>query len=184
MQAYYSGPGKRVQAAGFLTTAETLLKERMGLETRVNLFDAQNIEGAVFIEGTPTAGAAGMLAVNYLRAAYDAKQVGEVVSPHFPQISLIDEEGIASLPKMELYLAKNKDVKMLLLSRGFPVESNEGSYEVAKKLYEVLSEKGVKEYIVLASGRISGNGGVFVSATNLDDTKKLLDAGAKRSPLP
>jgi proteasome assembly chaperone (PAC2) family protein len=182
MQAYSSGPGKRVQAAGFLTTAETLLKERMGLETRVNLFDAQSLEGAVFIEGTPTAGAAGMLAVNYLRAAYDAKQVGEVVSPYFPQISLIDEEGIASLPKMELYLAKNKDVKMLLLSRGFPVESNEGSYEVAKKLYEVLSEKGVKEYIVLASGRISGNGGVFVSATNLDDTKKLLDAGAKRSP--
>jgi proteasome assembly chaperone (PAC2) family protein len=108
MQAYYSGPGKRVQAAGFLTTAETLLKERMGIETRVNLFDAQSLEGAVFIEGTPTAGAAGMLAVNYLRAAYDAKQVGEVVSPHFPQISLIDEEGIASLPKMELYLQKTR----------------------------------------------------------------------------
>jgi len=154
----------------------------MSLVTKVTLFDGQDIEGAVFIEGAPTAGAGGILAVNYLRDAYDAKQVGEVVSPYFPQVSLIDEGGIASLPKMELYLAKYKGVKMLLLSRAFPIESNEGSYEVAKKLYEFLSDKGVEEYIVLASGRISGNGSVFVSTTNLDDSKRLLDAGAKRSP--
>ncbi|MCX8201754.1 MAG: PAC2 family protein [Candidatus Caldarchaeum sp.] len=154
----------------------------MVLETRINLVDSPDIDGAVFIEGSPTVGAAGILAVNYLREVFDAKLVGEIVSPHFPQISIIDDNGIASRPKLELYLVKAKDLKLLLLSRAFPVEGNEGSYEVASKLYQFLIEHKVKEYIVLASGRITGEGSVFVSTTNLDQSKTLLDAGAKRSP--
>ncbi|MEM0440559.1 MAG: PAC2 family protein [Candidatus Caldarchaeum sp.] len=154
----------------------------MPLETKVSVFDSPDLDGAIFIEGSPTAGAAGILAVNYLREVFDAVLVGEIVSPHFPQISIINDDGIASRPKLELYLVKVRDVKLLLLSRAFPVEGNEGSYEVASKIYQFLVQHKVKEYIILASGRISGEGSVFVSTTNLDQSKSLLDAGAKRSP--
>lgn len=154
----------------------------MTLETKITLHDNPDIEGAIFIEGSPTAGAAGILAVNYLREVFDAALVGEILSPHFPQVSIINDEGIASRPKLELYLVKVKGLKMLLLSRAFPVEGNEGSYEVASKIYQFLSGNKINEYIVLASGRITGEGSVFVSTTNLDQSKNLLDAGAKRSP--
>lgn len=154
----------------------------MPLETRINLLDSPDLEGAVFIEGSPTAGAAGILAVNYLREVFEAVLVGEIYSPHFPQISIIDDQGIASRPRLELYLVRVKGVKLLLLSRAFPVEGNEGSYEVASKLYEFLQANNVNEYIVLASGRVSGDGSVFVSTTNLDHSKQLLEAGAKQSP--
>ncbi len=154
----------------------------MVLETKINLFNTHDLEGAVFIEGSPTAGAAGILAVNYLREILDGVLVGEVVSPYFPQISIIDEEGIASRPKLELYLVKVKGLKLLLAGRVFPVEGNEGSYEVASKLYEFLNMHKISEYIVLASGRLSGDGGVYVSTTNLNHSKKLLEAGAKQAP--
>ncbi|MEM4189299.1 MAG: PAC2 family protein, partial [Candidatus Caldarchaeum sp.] len=108
----------------------------MALETRIHLFNTHDLEGAVFIEGSPTAGAAGILAANYLKDVLNGVLVGEVVSPHFPQISIIDEEGIASRPKLELYLVNAKGVKLLVAGRAFPVEGTEGSYEVASKLYE------------------------------------------------
>jgi len=154
----------------------------MVLETRIDVVDGVEIDGAIFIEGSPTAGAAGILAVNYLREVFDAVLVGEIVSPHFPQISIIDDDGIASRPKLELYLVNVKGLKLLLLSRVFPVESNEGSYELASKLYQFLARHNVNEYLVLASGRVTGDGSVFVSTTSLDQSKALLDAGAKRSP--
>ncbi|MEM1946869.1 MAG: PAC2 family protein [Candidatus Caldarchaeum sp.] len=154
----------------------------MALETRIHLFNTHDLEGAVFIEGSPTAGAAGILAANYLKDVLNGVLVGEVVSPHFPQISIIDEEGIASRPKLELYLVNAKGVKLLVAGRAFPVEGTEGSYEVASKLYEFFRAHNISEYIVLASGRISGDGSVFVSTTNLDHSKKILDAGAKQAP--
>ncbi len=152
------------------------------METKINLLNTHDLEGAVFIEGSPTAGAAGILAVNYLRETFNGVLVCEVLSPYFPQISIIDENGIASRPKLELYLVKVKGLKLLLAGRLFPAEGNEGSYEVASKLYEFLSMHKISEYIVLASGRLSGDGSVYVSTTNLDHSKKLLEVGAKQAP--
>ncbi|MEM4187398.1 MAG: PAC2 family protein, partial [Candidatus Caldarchaeum sp.] len=92
----------------------------MVLETRIDVVDGLDIDGAVFIEGSPTAGAAGILAVNYLRETFDAVLVAEIVSPHFPQISIIDDDGIASRPKLELYLVNLHGLNLLLLRRVFP----------------------------------------------------------------
>ncbi len=152
------------------------------METRIITFDGSEVKASIVIEASPTPGAAGLIAGNFLIESLEAKKVAEVVSPFFPQISLINDQGIASRPKIEIYLADVQGRKILLMSRNFPVESNEGSHILARKLYEFLAERGVVEYYVFASGRITGERGVYVSSTSIDEVKSFLAAGARLSP--
>ncbi|MCS7135907.1 MAG: PAC2 family protein [Nitrososphaerota archaeon] len=154
------------------------------METKVVLEKGVDLKGAYVIEIAPSPGAAGLIAGAFLIDALKAEKVGEILSPHFPQVSLVNEEGIASPSRIDLhfYFDKRTDLKLLFVIRNFPVESGDGSYLVAKKLYEFLKTKGVEALYCLGSGRITGNGEVFISTAKLEHAKDLLNAGAKMAP--
>lgn len=140
-----------------------------------------NLSGSCLIESSPSPGAAGFIALTHLIEFLKPVKIGEVRSPHFPQVSIVSEEGLASQPKIELYFYE-KDVKLLIMPRNFPIESSEGSYLVAKKLYEFFKTKGVKAYYLLSSSRILGESNVYAASTSIDNTRRLIEAGAKPSP--
>ncbi|GBC68814.1 hypothetical protein HRbin01_00499 [archaeon HR01] len=154
----------------------------MEMETRIVAVDNADIRGAVFVEASPTPGAAGIIALNYLVETLNGSPVLEIISPHFPQVSIIDEKGIASRPKVEVYLVQAGGRRLLFMSRTFPVESNEGSHEIARTLFRYLSSRNVGEYVVLASGRVTGDRSVLYSSNSSEGSKTLMAAGAKPSP--
>lgn len=141
-----------------------------------------DLRGAHVIESSPSPGAAGFIAINYLVESLKPVKLGEVKSPHFPQISLVNEQGIASPPRMEMYLHEDGGTKLLLILRNFPIESSEGSYVVARELYRFLKERGVASYYLLSGSRILGEPAVYVASTSMDRVKPLLDSGAKPTP--
>ncbi len=154
------------------------------METSITLEKAVELKGAYAIEIAPSPGAAGLIAGAFLIDALKAEKVGEIISPYFPQVSLVNENGIAFPSRIELhfYVNKEKDLKLLFIVRNFPMESGDGSYLVAKKIYEFLKSNDIEAIYCLGSGRITGNGEVFISTTKLEHAKELLNAGAKLAP--
>lgn len=140
-----------------------------------------DLSGSSLIESSPSPGAAGFIALTHLIEFLRPVKICEVRSPHFPQVSLVNDEGLASQPKIEIYFF-DKDIKLLIMLRNFPIESSEGSYLVARKLYEFFKERGVRAYYLLSSSRILGESNVYVASTSIDNAKKLIEAGAKLSP--
>ena len=140
-----------------------------------------DLKGAYVVEASPSPGAAGAIALNYLIENLNPVKLGEVRSAHFPHISMVDE-GLASPPKIELYLHQDKDVKLVIISRNFPVDSNEGSYIVARRLHGFLTERGALNYCILSSSRITGEPAVYVASPRPEDARIFLNSGARLSP--
>jgi len=155
------------------------------LETRIiEYYDGKKLDlsSAILIETSPTPGVAGLIAGNYLVENFQGVKIAEIVSPYFPQISLINDNGIASMPKIEIHLLNIGGKKIVIIMRNFPIDSNEGSYILAKKMFEYLGSKGVEKFFVFASGRISGERTIYVSSTNIDNVNSILLSGAKLAP--
>lgn len=140
-----------------------------------------DLSGAYVVEASPGPGAAGAIALNYLIESLDMKKLGEVRSPYFPHISLVDE-GVATPPKIELYLYESRGVKLVIISRSFPVDSSEGSYLVARELYRFLWERGAANYCLLSSSRVTGESAVYVASAKPEDARVFLNSGARPSP--
>jgi len=137
-----------------------------------------DLRGAHVIEASPSLGAAGLIAINYLVETLKPVKIAEVKSLHFPHVSIVDE-GLASHPSINLYLHRDGDLKLVFISRNFPIESEEGGYLIARKLYRFLVERGAVNYYLLSSSRITGERAVFVASSNPDDMRGFLDSGAR-----
>lgn len=151
---------------------------------RIALDNDYDLSGAILFDASPTPAAAGIIASTFLVDNLKARKVGEIKSIYFPQISIVTEDGLASPPKVELFLYEDRGrkLKLLFMVRNFPIESNEGSYLIAKFVYDFFKQKGVKEYFFLGSLRITGGKDVYVSSTKIQDMDKLINAGAKLFP--
>ena len=137
-----------------------------------------DLRGAHVIEASPSLGAAGLIAINYLVETLKPVKIAEVKSLHFPHVSIVDE-GLASHPSINLYLHRDGDLKLVFISRNFPIESEEGGYLIASKLHRFLVERGAVNYYLLSSSRITGERAVFVASSNPDDVRRFLDSGAR-----
>ena len=140
-----------------------------------------DLRGAFVVEASPGPGAAGAIALTYLVESLNPLKLGEVRSPYFPHISLVDE-GVAMPPRMELYLYEGAGSKLVIILRNFPVDSSEGSYLIARELYRFLRERGATSYCLLSSSRITGEAGVYVVSSNPEDARIFLNSGARLSP--
>ena len=136
------------------------------------------LDGAHVIEASPGIGASALIALNYLVENLKPVKLAEIRSQHFPHVSVVDE-GIASAPKIEIYLHEADAIKLVLISRNFPIESSEGGYALAVKLYEFLAERGALSYYLLSSSRITGERGIYVASLNPEDAKPFLNSGAR-----
>lgn len=137
-----------------------------------------DLRGAHVIEASPSLGAAGLIAINYLVETLNPIKIAKVKSLHFPHVSIVDE-GLASHPSINLYLHRDGDLKLVFISRNFPIESEEGGYLIASELHRFLVERGAVNYYLLSSSRITGERAVFVASLNPDDARCFLNSGAR-----
>ncbi len=144
----------------------------------------ENKRRLIVIDISPSPGVVGLIVSNLFTDSLASEKIAEISSPHFPQVTLINNDGIASLPKVEIYDIKtaSNDVSLLLITRNFLVDSNEAGDEASQLILEVLRDSKVSEVILLSSARIMGTGDVFVSSTILDFTRTFLQLGAKTIP--
>ncbi|MEM3040968.1 MAG: PAC2 family protein [Nitrososphaerota archaeon] len=139
----------------------------------------------IVIDISPSPGVVGLIISNLLTDSFVSEKIAEIYSPYFPQVTLINNDGVASLPKIEIYEIKstNKDhASIVLVTRNFLVDSNEAGEEVSKLICELLGDNAISEAILLSSARITGTGDVFVSTTTLELTRAFLQLGAKPAP--
>jgi len=137
-----------------------------------------DLRGAHVIDATPSAGAAPTIAVNYLIENLKPVKIAEVKSPHFPHVSVVNE-GVASQPRIELYMYEDSKIKLLFILRNFVIESAEGSYAIADKLYRFLMERGALNYYLLTGLKITGERGVYVASSDPSDVRTFLESGAR-----
>lgn len=155
------------------------------METNItNLDKSLDLKNAVLFDMSTSPGAVGLIVASYLVDTLKAKKIGEITSPFFPQISLVTEQGEASHPRIDIYFYQNPDTgdKMIFLLRNFPVEGNEGSYLIAKKIYDFCSENNFASYYYVGGARISGGDDVYISSNNIELVKDIVEVGAKLAP--
>ncbi len=137
-----------------------------------------DLKGAHVIDASPSAGAAPTIAVNYLVEDLKPVKIAEVTSLYFPHVSLVNR-GIATRPKIELYMCEESNVKLLFIVRNFMIDSLEGGYIIADKLHRFLIERGAHNYYLLTGLKITGERGTYVASVDPDGVKRFLESGAR-----
>ncbi len=132
----------------------------------------------VLIDVGPAPGAVGLVSASALIESKKGVRVLRVFSPHFPQISLIDNEGVSSLPVVELHQLTD-GTNVVILMRNFVVESTEAGEAVARSVIERIGLNEVELYLVITSGRFSGTGDVYAASNDQQLLRRAVNSGAK-----
>ena len=148
----------------------------------LRLKDVEDLRGGVVIDVAPAPGVVGLVMAGYLIESTDSEKIAELYSPHFPQISVVNNDGVASLPHVELYRIRQQDFDILLITRNFFVETSEAGDETSKLIYDYLSSINAGGLMLITSGRITGTGEIYVSSSSLELSRQLLQLGARPAP--
>ncbi|MBS7654922.1 proteasome assembly chaperone family protein [Candidatus Bathyarchaeota archaeon] len=98
----------------------------------------------IIIEGLPGLGSVGKIVASYLISQLKAKKIAELYSPYFPHYALVDEYGVARLPKITFYYYANKNRKFIIITGDCQPQSNIGQYEIAEKIIEYAKKYSSK----------------------------------------
>ncbi len=81
----------------------------------LDTFTDKNLTEPVLIGGLPGIGQVGKLVAEYMIHMLGAEKIGEIHSIYLPPQVIIEENGVARLPRNELYLYKLKTVMLFSL---------------------------------------------------------------------
>jgi len=113
-------------------------------------FTDRKLTDPVLIEGLPGIGQVGKLVAEYMIHMLGAIKIGEIHAIYLPPQVILDEHGIARLPRNEIYLYRGAGQRDLLFLVGdFQSTSNEGHYLMADAYLDVAAELGVKRIYTL-----------------------------------
>jgi len=132
----------------------------------------------VLIDVGPAPGAVGLVSASVLIESKKGERVLRVFSPHFPQVSLIDNEGVSSLPVVELHQLTD-GTNVVILTRNFVVDSTEAGEAVARSVIERIGLNELELFLVITSGRFSGTGDVYAASNDQQLLRRAVNAGAK-----
>ncbi|HID17334.1 TPA: proteasome assembly chaperone family protein, partial [Candidatus Bathyarchaeota archaeon] len=111
-----------------------------------------------------------------------AKKIAELYSPHFPYYALVDERGIARLPKTSFYyyLSGDKKLELVIITGDCQPQSNVGQYEIAQKIVDYARAYSSKMLISVGgySSARRKHPRVFGAATTVELMAQLTRAGA------
>ena len=83
-------------------------------------FTDKNLTNPVLIGGLPGIGQVGKLVAEYMIHVLGAEKIGEIHSIYLPPQVIIEETGVARLPRNEIYLYRTEDrmsFSLLVISR-------------------------------------------------------------------
>ncbi|WP_292369554.1 proteasome assembly chaperone family protein [Methanoregula sp. UBA64] len=112
-------------------------------------FADHHLNDPVLIEGLPGIGQVGKLVAEYMIHMLGAQKIGDIHAIYLPPQVILDENGIARLPRNEIYLYRAEPHDIVFLVGDFQSTSNEGHYLMADAYLDVATELGVKRIYTL-----------------------------------
>lgn len=117
--------------------------------TYLESFDKSTLSNPVLIEGLPGIGQVGKLVAEYMIHILEAEKIGEIHSLYFPPQVIIEEDGLARLPRNELYLYRSEGNELVFLVGDHQSTSGEGHYILADCYCGIAEELKVKRIYTL-----------------------------------
>jgi uncharacterized protein len=136
-------------------------------------FQDKNLIDPLLIEGLPGIGQVGKLVAEYMIHMLGAEKVGEIHSIYFPPQVILEENGIARLPRNEIYLYRTPERHVLFLVGDFQSTSNEGHYLLSDAYLDIAQELGVKRIYTLGGFGVGHlvNGPRVLGAVNREELR-------------
>ncbi len=138
------------------------------------------INAEIFIEGLPGVGQVGKLVAEHMIDELGARKVAEIHSIFFPPQVMIDDNGVASLTKNEIYQCSDGGKGILFLVGDFQSTSTEGHYLLSDAYLEIAEKAGVKRIYTLGgygTGHLVEECRVLGAVNNEDLKSGAEDAG-------
>ena len=141
-------------------------------------FTDKNLTDPILVSGLPGIGQVGKLVAEYMIHMLKAEKIGEIHSIYLPPQVIIEENGVARLPRNEIYLYKAENRHVVFLTGDFQSTSNEGHYLMTDAYLDIAAELGVKRIYTLGGFGIGHlvNTPRVLGATNREELKNEIEA--------
>lgn len=141
-------------------------------------FQDKNLTDPLLIEGLPGIGQVGKLVAEYIIHMLGAEKIGEIHSIYLPPQVILEENGIARLPRNEIFLYKAPECHIIFLVGDFQSTSNEGHYLLSDAYLDIAQELGVKRIYTLGGFGVGHlvNGPRVLGAVNREELRAEIEA--------
>jgi hypothetical protein len=141
-------------------------------------FQDKNLTDPLLIEGLPGIGQVGKLVAEYIIHMLGAEKIGEIHSIYLPPQVILEENGIARLPRNEIFLYKAPERHIIFLVGDFQSTSNEGHYLLSDAYLDIAQELGVKRIYTLGGFGVGHlvNGPRVLGAVNREELRAEIEA--------
>lgn len=117
------------------TNKEFLLKELKNVK----------IEKPIMIEGLPGMGNVGKITIDFIIESLKAEKIAEIYSHSFNHCVFVQEDGLAELPKIEIYFKRVKRQDYIIVTGDVQPVDERGCYGLCEGLIEYfISKKGIE----------------------------------------
>ena len=131
-----------------------------------------NLKNPKLIVGLPGIGNAGLVAVEYMINELKLKKMGEIFSPNFPHITMLDSNGIVHRLKCELYYSNKRGKEFIIVTGDGQNITPEWNYQFCYEILKIAKSLGVKDIITLGAFPGSGKSKNIIPAFSDLKTKK------------
>jgi hypothetical protein len=140
-------------------------------------FQDKNLVDPILVEGLPGIGQVGKLVAEYMIHMLAAEKIGEIHSIYLPPQVILEGNGIARLPRNEVYLYKAPERHIIFLVGDFQSTSNEGHYLLSDAYLDMAQELGVKRIYTLGGFGVGHlvNGPRVLGAVNREELKNEIE---------
>ena len=140
-------------------------------------FQDKNLVDPILVEGLPGIGQVGKLVAEYMIHMLAAEKIGEIHSIYLPPQVILEGNGIARLPRNEVYLYKAPEHHIIFLVGDFQSTSNEGHYLLSDAYLDMAQELGVKRIYTLGGFGVGHlvNGPRVLGAVNREELKSEIE---------
>jgi uncharacterized protein len=142
-------------------------------------YPEQPLVDPILIEGLPGIGQVGKLVAEYMIHMLSAEKIGEIHSIYFPPQVVLEEDGLARLPRNELFLYRQEGKRdVLFLVGDHQSTSGEGHYILADCYCDIAEELKVKQIYTLGGFGVGHlvNGPRVLGAVNKKELRPPLEA--------
>jgi len=140
-------------------------------------FQDKNLDDPILVEGLPGIGQVGKLVAEYMIHMLAAEKIGEIHSIYLPPQVILEGNGIARLPRNEVFLYKAPERHIIFLVGDFQSTSNEGHYLLSDAYLDMAQELGVKRIYTLGGFGVGHlvNGPRVLGAVNREELKREIE---------
>ena len=140
-------------------------------------FQDKNLDDPILVEGLPGIGQVGKLVAEYMIHMLAAEKIGEIHSIYLPPQVILEGNGIARLPRNEVFLYKAPERHIIFLVGDFQSTSNEGHYLLSDAYLDMAQELGVKRIYTLGGFGVGHlvNGPRVLGAVNREELKNEIE---------